>query len=169
MYCFPDICYKTKFCDITDELDILASFLGQGASLAEENLRKDLLQLIRLTYISIDTVRDLEDFPDSGISKMTTIKNKYKEYSIAVPDNYICENNINHLIYIMDMCRSFSEKTGTLFHNTFGDNFKKYLHMKMFINLMPQVLEAIINFLKSFHEQAEKNRRPYETSKLYSL
>jgi hypothetical protein len=153
MHCFPDICYKSRFCDITDELDILASFLGQSSSLSEINLKKDLLELIHLTYISIDVLRDLKDFPSFYISRINIIYNKYKLNKGLMSHENCCINNIEHFIYTMDLCRSFSEKIRILYYDTFGDNCQKYMYMKIFINQMRDVLEMITDSAKNSIEQ----------------
>jgi hypothetical protein len=150
MHCFPDICYKSKFCDITDELDILASFLGQSSSLAEVNLKKDLLELIHLTYISIDVLRDLKDFPSDYISRINIIYNKYRFNKGIMSHENFCKNNIGNFIYTIDLCRSFSEKIKILYYDTFGDNCQKYTYMKIFINLLHDVLEMITDSAKIF-------------------
>ncbi len=153
MYCFPNLCYKSKICDLTDELDILSSFLGQVASLSGGYLKDDLLELIYLTYISIDVLRDQEDFPGSEISSVEIIRNKYSVLADRPCDKNICPDKPGHFVFTIDMCRSFSEKIKTMYYDTFGEDCLKNVNLEIFINILPNVFVAIADYLNKFNDQ----------------
>ncbi|WP_321329665.1 cobalamin adenosyltransferase [uncultured Ilyobacter sp.] len=116
MHCFPDICYKSKVCDLTDEIDILSSFAGQAfGQCKNKEMKGDLLKILNLTYILMGKLRDNCDFfkEDKLILKEIKIRyekkgGKIKNHVFILPQGGLLAGNLH-------ICRALSKKISRMF------------------------------------------------------
>ena len=116
MHCFPDICYKSKVCDLTDEIDILSSFAGQAFGQCENKIMKeDLLKILNLTYRLMGKLRDNCDFVKEDKLMLKEIKNRYdtkgkkiRKHVFILPQGGLLAGNLH-------ICRALSKKISRMF------------------------------------------------------
>ncbi|WP_319371560.1 hypothetical protein [uncultured Ilyobacter sp.] len=150
MYCFPDLCYKSEICDLTDELDILASFIGWSSSMSKGEIQHDLMELLLITYMAIDVLRDQGDLQSFQISLINEIKKKYSQLNGGKHNKTIYEKDFHIFICSIDLCRSYSKKIKTLYYNIFSGNYSENQELQKFLHSLPDVFDLIAAYLKNY-------------------
>jgi cob(I)alamin adenosyltransferase len=137
MECFPDICYKSKICDLTNEIDILSSFTGQAAGQCEEEkMKDDLLEILNLTYRIMGKLRDNGDFLSADKTLMNEIKTRYEKKGKEIRKHIFILPQGSLLASILHICRAYSKKISRM-----------YYKVKKEITFDPCEIEDCINML----------------------
>ncbi len=137
MHCYPDICYKSKICDLTNEIDILSSFTGQAAGQCEyAEMKEDLLKILNLTYKLMGKLRDNCDFLPEDKIVMEDIKNRYGNRGREVRKHIFILPQGDFLSSTLHICRAFSKKISRMYYKA-----------KKEINFDPCEIECFINML----------------------
>lgn len=117
MRCFPDICYKSKICDLSNEIDILSSFTGQAVSRCQdEDMKEDLLKILNLIYKLMGKLRDNGDFLSEDRMIMEEIKNRYEKKGREVRKHIFILPQGSFLASTLHICRAFSKKISRMYY-----------------------------------------------------
>jgi len=140
MHCFPDICYKSKVCDLTDEIDILSSFAGQAFGQCEDKkIKEDLLKILNLTYKLMGNLRDNCDFLKEDKLILKEIKNRYdkkgekiRKYIFILPQGDLLAGNLH-------ICRSMSKKISRMFSKAKNEITFEAIEIEESINMLSDI------------------------------
>jgi cob(I)alamin adenosyltransferase len=137
MECFPDICYKSKICDLTNEIDILSSFTGQAAGQCEEEkMKDDLLKILDLTYKLMGKLRNNGDFFSKDKLLMNEIKNRYEEQGREIRKHIFILPQGSLLASTLHICRAFSKKISRMYYKSKKEFTFDPCEIEDFINML---------------------------------
>ncbi|WP_319371559.1 cobalamin adenosyltransferase [uncultured Ilyobacter sp.] len=140
MHCLPDICYKSKICDLTNEIDILSSFAGQASGQCEnQEMKEDLLKVLNLTYKLMGKLRDNCDFLTEDKMIMEDIEKKYDKKGREIRKHIFVLPQGSFLSSTLHICRAFSKKISRMYYKAKSEITFDTCEIEEAINMMSDI------------------------------